>query len=129
MGLYDDIRSSYDLGEQFTNVPMQTKGLACAMCQYWISPDGCLYEITHRETHTFEDIKEDDERYESDPKRKLFNFEWIPTGKHGKVEPCYITDYVEVYPATWDGHYDDWPRCRIHFKYGRVVEYEHVTRQ
>ena len=127
MGLYDDIRSSYDLGEQFTNVPMQTKGLACAMCSYWIAPDGCLYEITHRETHTFEDIKEDDERYDS--KHLFLNYEWIPTGKHGKVEPCYITDYVEIYPAQWNGSYDDWPRCRIHFKYGRVMDFEVYVRE
>ena len=125
MGLYDDIRSSYDLGEQFTNVKMQTKDLACAMCHYWIAPDGCLYEITYRETHTFEDIKEDDERY--DPKRLFLNYEWIPTGKHGKVEPCDVTDYVEVYPATLEGKCDYWPRCRIHFKRGKVQDYEDIT--
>jgi hypothetical protein len=84
-----------------------------------------LYEITHRETHTFEDIKEDDERYDS---KKLFlNFEWIPTGKHGKVEPCYITDYVEVYPSLWEGKWEDWPRCRIHFKHGKVQDFEDIT--
>ena len=127
MGIYDDIRSSYDLGEQFTNVPMQTKDLACAMCRYWIAPDGCLYEITHRETHTFEDIKEDDERYESDPKRGFLNFEWIPTGKHGKVESCYVTDYVEVYPATWDGDWHEWPRLRLHFVRGKLMDYEDIT--
>ena len=127
MGLFDDIRSSYDLGEHFTNVEMQTKDLACAMARYWIAPDGCLYEFTYKETHTFEDIKEDDERH--DPKRGFLNFEWMPTGKHGKVEPCYVTDYVEVYPAIWDGHYNDWPRCLIHFRHGRVVEYEYITRQ
>ncbi len=120
------MRSSYNLGEQFTNVPMQTKGLACAMGSYWIAPDGCLYEITHRETHTFEDIKEDDDRY--DPKRGFLNYEWISTGKHGKVEPCYITDYVEVYPATWDGKWEDWPRCMIHFKRGKIQDFEHITR-
>ena len=126
MGLFDYVRSSYNLGEHFTNVELQTKGLACAMCRYWIAPDGSLYELTYRETHDFEEISEDDERY--DPKRGFLNYEWIPTGKHGKVEPCDVTDYVEVYPAQWDGHYDDWARCRIHFKYGRVVEYEHITR-
>lgn len=126
MGLYDEIRSSYDLGPDFTNVDMQTKGLACAMARYWIAPDGCLYELTYRETHTFEIIEEGDERY--DPKLLFLNYEWIPTGKHGKVEPCDVTDYVEVYPAIWSGHYDDWPRCRIHFKCGKIVEYETFTR-
>jgi hypothetical protein len=125
MGLYDDIRSSYDLGEQFTNVPMQTKGLACAMCSYWIAPDGCLYEITHRETHTFEEIKEGDDGYNDEV--ALFNFHWKPTGKHGKVEPCYVTDYAEVYPSLWEGKWEDWPRCRIHFKHGKVQDFEDIT--
>jgi hypothetical protein len=65
VGLYDEIRSSYDLGEQFTNVEMQTKGLACAMTRYWISPDGYLYELTYRETHDFAEIGEDDESIRS----------------------------------------------------------------
>ena len=126
MGLFDYVRSSYDLGENFTNVELQTKGLACAMCRYWIAPDGSLYELTYRETHTFEDINENDERYY--PKRGFLNFEWIPTGKHGKVEPCDVTDYIEVYPGLWEGQWEDWPRCRIHFKYGRLMDYEYVTR-
>lgn len=129
MGLFDEIRSSYNLGEHFTDVECQTKDLACAMTRYWISPDGHLYELTYRETHDFVEIGEDDERYESDPRRKVFNFEWIPTGKHGKVEPCYVTDYVEIYPAQWKGAYDDWPRCRIHFKLGKLQDFETFTRQ
>lgn len=127
MGLYDDIRSSYDLGEQFTDVEMQTKDLACAMTRYWISPDGCLYELTYRETHDFKIIEENDERY--DPKRLFLNYEWIPTGKHGKVEPCNVTDYVEVYPSIWNGPLDKWPRLRLHFKYGKLVDYEDITKK
>jgi hypothetical protein len=126
MGLFDQIRSSYDLGPDFTNVELQTKGLACAMARYWISPDGCLYELTYRETHTFEIIEEDDERY--DPKLLFLNYEWIPTGKRGKVEPCYITDYIEVYPALWDGDWVSWPRLKLHFVKGRLMDYEHKTR-
>ena len=126
MGLYDEIRSSYNLGEHFTNVEMQTKDLACAMTKYWIAPDGCLYELTYRDTHDFVTIEESDERYESE---KLFlNFEWIPTGKHGKVEPCYVSDYVEIYPSQWKGDYDAWPRCRIHFKLGKLQDFEYITR-
>lgn len=126
MGLYDEIRSSYNLGEHFTNVEMQTKDLACVMTKYWIAPDGSLYELTYRETHDFVEIGEDDERY--DPKVLFLNYEWVPTGKHGKVEPCYVSDYVEVYPAQWKGSYEDWPRCRIHFKLGKLQDFEHTTR-
>lgn len=124
--MFDEIRSSYDLGEQFTNVEMQTKGLSCSMSRYWIAPDGCLYELTYRHTHIFETIEEDDARY--DPEKQFLNYEWIPTGINGKVEPCYVTDYVEVYPSIWKGAYDDWPRCRIHFKRGKIMNYEIFTR-
>lgn len=126
MGLFDEIRSSYNLGEHFTDVECQTKDLACAMTRYWISPDGHLYELTYRETHDFEEIGEDDERY--DPKRGFLNYEWIPTGKHGKVEPCYVTDYVEIYPAQWKGAYDDWPRCRIHLVDGKIQNFNVISR-
>jgi len=125
VGLYDEIRSSYDLGEHFTDVEMQTKCLACAMCRYWISPDGCLYEMTYRETHDFVELKEGDEGYNDEV--ALFNFQWIPTGKHGKVEPCYVTDYVEVYPAIWNGDWYEWPRLKLHFKNGVLRDYEDVT--
>jgi len=127
MGLFDNIRSSYYLGPNFTNVEMQTKGLDCAMCRYWIAPDGCLYKLSYRKTHIYEEIEEDDIRYNSE--HLFLNYEWIPTGKHGKVEPCDVTDYVEVYPATWEGKWDYWPRCRIHFKHGKVQDYEDVTGQ
>ena len=126
MGLFDYVRSSYNLGEHFTNVEMQTKDLACVMAKYWIAPDGSLYELTYKDTHDFVTIDEDDERY--DPKILFLNYEWIPTGKHGKVEPCYVTDYVEVYPSQWNGSYQDWPRCRIHFKLGKLQDFEHITR-
>jgi hypothetical protein len=125
MGMFDEIRSSYDLGEPFTNVEMQTKGLSCSMSRYWISPDGCLYEMTYRHTHTYETIDEDDERY--DPEKLFLNYEWIPTGRNGRVEACYITDYVEVYPSTWSNSWETWPRCKIHFKYGKVQDYEDIT--
>jgi len=125
MGMFDYVKSSYDLGENFTNVELQTKGLACTMARYWIAPDGSLYELTYRETHTFEDIGEDDERY--DPVRLFLNYEWVPTGKKGRVEPCNATDYVEVYPGIWDGNWEDWPRLRLHFVRGKLMDYEDIT--
>ena len=131
MGMFDYVRSSYNLGEQFTNVECQTKdieeGYSGTMSHFWIDPAGYLWVGDYTGTNTFEIIEKDDPRY--DPERHFLNFEWIPTGKHGKYQVHALTKYVEIYPATWDGHYDDWPRCRIHFKYGRVVEYEHITRQ
>jgi hypothetical protein len=129
--MYDYFRSSYELGEQFTEVTCQTKdmekGLGGSMSHYWLDPSGKLWTMTYNETHAFEIIEEDDSRY--DPKLKFLNFEWIPTGKHGKVEPYCITDYVEVYPSGWKGNWEDWPRCRIHFVKGILQSYEEITKK
>ena len=128
--MFDYIRSSYDLGENFTNAECQTKDIeecySGTMSHYWIDPAGYLWYGDYRGTSTFEIIEKDDPRYNS--KHQFLNYEWISTGQHGKCRVHPITKYVEIYPAQWDGHYDDWPRCRIHFKYGRVVEYETFPR-
>ena len=129
MGMFDYFRSSYYLGEQFTGVVCQTKdieyGIGGTMTDYWLDPAGQLWKPSYIETHDFCEIKEDDERY--DEKRGFLNFEWVPTGKHGKYQPHYITKYVEVYPANWEGKWEDWPRLRIHFKNGELQDYEDVT--
>jgi len=126
--MFDYFRSSYDLGEQFTNVVCQTKdiedGIGGTMTDYWLDPSGQLWYPSYNGTHTFHEIKEDDPRYS---KVGLFNFEWIPTGEHGRYQPCLITKYIEVYPANWEGKWEDWPRLIIHFKYGKLQDYENVT--
>ena len=129
MGMLDYFRSSYDLGEQFTNVVCQTKdiedGIGGTMTDYWLDPNGLLWYPSYIGTHTFETIEEDDSRY--DPEKKFLNFEWIPTGVHGKYQPCMITKYVKVHLANWQGAWEDWPRLRLHFKCGRLLDYEDVT--
>jgi hypothetical protein len=77
-------------------------------------------------TSTFEEIPKDDERYSD--KHLFLNFEWISTGQKGKYKVHPITKYVEVYPATWKGDYEDWPRCRIHFRLGKLQDFEDITR-
>jgi len=130
MGMFDYFRSSYDLGKTFTNVMCQTKdieeGYGGTMTDYWLDPAGQLWHPSYIGTHTFEEITEDDERY--DEKRGFLNFEWIPTGVHGKYQPCLITKYVKVYPSNWKGKWEDWPECNIHFKYGIVQDYEITTK-
>ena len=129
--MFDEIRSSYDLGEEFTEVSCQTKdieeGIGGTMTTYWIDPAGRLWYPDYIGTHTFEIIEENDPRYI--PDRLWMNYEWIPTGTHGKYKTHPITKYVEIYPATWDGKWEDWPRCRIHFKDGVVQDYETFKRQ
>lgn len=129
MGLFDYVRSSYDLGVTFTNVELHTKdieyGIGGTMTLYWIDPAGFLWIPDYIGTSTFEAIKEDDPRY--DTKRAFLNFEWIPTGQHGKYRVHPITKYVEVYPSTWDGKWEDWPTMRLHFVNGALQDYQDVT--
>ena len=129
MGMFDYFRSSYDLGE-FTNIQCQTKdiedGIGGTMTQYWLDPNGVLWYPDYRNTHTFEIIEENDPRY--NPKVRFLNYEWIPTGEHGRLKYHPITKYVEVYPEKWDGEWEDWPRCILHFKLGVLQEYEIKTR-
>ena len=127
--MFDYFRSSYDLGEQFTNVVCQTKdiedGIGGTMTDYWLDPSGLLWCPSYTGTHTFEEIPEDDERYSE--KLRFLNFEWIPTGQHGKYQPCLITKYIEVHPANWKDKWEDWPRLRIHFRYGRIQDFTDIT--
>jgi hypothetical protein len=129
MGMFDYFRSSYDLGEQFTNVVCHTKdiedGIGGTMTNYWLDPSGQLWYPDYVGTNTFEIIEEDDPRY--DPNKKFLNFEWVPTGQHGRYQPHYITKYVEVYPANWEGKWEDWPRLKIHFRRGILQDYEDIT--
>ena len=131
MGMFDYFRSSYDLGESFTNVLCHTKdiekGIGGTMSQYWLSPDGQLYLIDYSHTADFVELKEGDEGYTE--KYSWTNFKWIPNGKHGRVRPMYgLTKYITVYPEQWDGEWEHWPECRIHFKDGKLQDYEHSSK-
>lgn len=127
--MFDYFRSAYDLGEQFTNVVCQTKdiedGIGGTMTDYWLDPAGQLWYPSYIGTHMFEPITKDDDRYND--KSPFLNYEWIPTGVHGKYQPCYITKYIEIYPANWNGKWEDWPRLQLHFKCGRIQDYTDVT--
>jgi len=130
MSMFDYVRSSYYLGEHFSG-NCQTKeieeyGIGGTMSQYWISPDGQLYLIDYSHTADFVELKEGDDGYND--KLALLNFRWIPNGTHGKVRPWNITKYVTIYPQNWQGDWEDWPDCRIHFKNGIVQNYEILTK-
>lgn len=128
--MFDYLRCSYDLGPDFTDVELHTKdiedGIGGTMSHYWLDPHGYLYHIDYSYTADFVEIKEGDEDYNDT--HTWCNFKWIPNGNRGKISPCMLTKYVEIYPSTWDGEWTDWPRCKIHFKYGRLMDYEYVTR-
>ena len=129
MGMFDYFRSSYDLGEQFTNVICHTKdiedGIGGTMTDYWLDPNGLLWYPSYVGTHTFEVFEEGHPRY--DPNLLWGNHEWVQTGVHGRYQPHYMTKYIEVYPANWKGAWASWPRLRLHFKRGILQDYEDVT--
>jgi hypothetical protein len=128
MGLFDYVRSSYPLPEAFMGIN-QTKDIefdiSGTMTEFWIDPDGYLWCGDYKGTSTFEEISEDDPRY--DGKRKFLNFEWVPTGGHGKFHVHPITKYIEIYPECHDGEWEEWPRLRLHFVRGRLLDWEDVT--
>ena len=130
MGMMDYFVSSYNLGEQFTNVELQTKdiedGIGGTLTTYWLDPKGVLWYPDYKGTNTFEVISEDDPRY--NPKHLFLNYEWIPTGQKGKIRVCEITKYVTVYPSNWKGDYNEWPEVKLHFRRGVLQDYEHTTK-
>ena len=129
MGMFDYLRSSYPLGESFSGV-CQTKDIeeydiGGTMSQDLISPDGQVYLIDDSHTADFVELKEGDEGYHE---VALFIFRWIPNGTHGKVRPWNITKYVVIYPEKWEGEWEDWPECRIHFVNGIVQDYQILSK-
>jgi hypothetical protein len=130
MGMYDNVRSSYKpFGEDFYG-QNQTKDIeecySGTMSQYWISPEGQLYLIDYSHTADFVELQEGDGGYE--PEKKFLNFVWIPNGTRGKVRPWNITKYITIYPEGWEGEWSDWPDCRIHFRDGKVQDFEILTK-
>ena len=98
MGMFDTIRSSYDLGPGFWNKELQTKDLTCTLSVYWISPNGELFEIDYSGTVDWgPDLKT------------------VPNGNHGRVRPVVMTREIEVYPARWDSKYAPFPTLKITF--------------
>jgi hypothetical protein len=129
MGLFDYLRSSYDLGTQFTDVELQTKdieeGYGGTMTHYYLDKSGLLWYPDYTGTSTFEEIPKDDERYSD--KHLFLNFEWIPTGQKGKYKVHPITKYISVYPSGWTGEWTAWPTLRLHFIQGKLQDYEDIT--
>jgi len=126
MGLFNYFYSSFDLGPNFTNVLCQTKtlGIEC-MDQYWLDPAGELFRVDYEPTQQMEIIEEGDPRY--DPEKKFLNYGVVKTGERGKVEPVYLTCYAEVYLDRFEGRWEHWPLMRLHFRHGRLIDWDDIT--
>jgi hypothetical protein len=128
MGLFDYVRSSYSLGEEFTDIELHTKdiekGIGGTMSRYWIDPAGQLWMVDYRDAFDFDE----DPNWKNDGKviSAIFKYKFLPNGKHGKLVPQNITDYVCVYPAQWDKEWKDWPTCRVHFVNGVIQDYKNI---
>jgi len=127
MGMYDTFRSSYDLGPRFTNVECQTKDLNSFMDYYWMDPSGQLWITDYTGTS---ELQEDPNWVDDGTlKSALFKYKVKSTGKHGKVKPVELTDYVTVYNYRGNESYDDAPLCRLHFVRGKLQDYQIATRK
>ena len=126
MGLFNYFYSSFDLGPNFTNVLCQTKtlGIEC-MDQYWLDPAGELFRVDYNSTGKLELIEEGDPRF--NPDRLFLNYEIVETGERGKVEPAYLTCYAEVYHNRFEGLWEHWPLMRLHFRHGRLIDWDDIT--
>lgn len=112
MGLYNEVKSSYNLGPDFTNTLLQTKDIdESCLDFYWIDPKGQLFLV---------DVSNTADPVKTDTKFPLFK--WVPNGNHGKVSPVYITEYVEVYN-------DPYKRCRIHFRDGVIQDFKLIDKK
>ena len=89
MGMYDTVRSSYNLGPELTECELQTKDLDLLMEDYWISPVGELFTINYAGTA---DLVPDPEC-----KRQFWPYKWEPNGNHGRVLPSNHTGDVRLY--------------------------------
>ena len=107
MGLYDSVRSSYNLGEDLTEVELQTKDIGSTMDFYWISPIGQLWSIDVSNTTDFMPVDD-----------RIFGFKLVPNGNRGKVKPVDLTNYIRVYTVK-DNKFLE---CKIHFKNGIIQD-------
>ena len=128
MSMFDYLRSSYPLPDPFMGLN-QTKdieeGYGGTMSHFYIDPAGFLWCGNYAGTSNLEIIEEGDPRY--DPERSWWNYEFVPTGAHGKWRVHPITKYCTIYPAEWGGEWEDWPRLRLHFKSGKLQDFTEVT--
>ena len=124
MGMYDDIKCSYDIGK-LTNRECQSKEFdyyGGTMSFYWVDPNGLLWTPDYNGTMAIEYIDSDEPIW-----RRI---KYTPTGVHGRFQRVYKTDYVTIY--TCDIHengYTEYIDCRLHFVNGVLKDFKYLNTQ
>ena len=111
MGMFDTIINSCDLGEDYTGCTLQTKDLNCIMSEYWLDPNGNLYEIDFQGTQSFE------WNQHSDHTTPIVRAK--PNGTRGRVKTCYLSAYIKVIPQDKSVDYG----LTLKFEDGRLKEH------
>lgn len=123
MGMFDNIKCSYDIGE-LTNVDCQTKDMdpfGGTMTFYWIDPAGATWTTDYLGTCSIEILEGEDLK----PWKRL---KYIPTGVHGRVTRVWMTDYIEIYHhKTHPDGVVDLTRCRLHFIDGILQDFTYIN--
>jgi hypothetical protein len=109
--MFDYVRSSFNLGDDLTDVELQTKDLVCLMEDYWISPAGELFTIDYSDVS--------DLIPEPDSTNKFFPYKSVPNGNHGKVTPSLHTGDVRLYRSNSAGNFVE---ITVTFLKGKVYE-------
>ena len=124
MGMFDYFKSSYYIGDDFTDVTCQTKSLDCTMDFYWLDPAGVLWVVDYGNTYDVVIHAPGDPLYSHD--QPWSNFDHVPNGNLGRVVNCRVTRSVEVYPEKYTPS-DVFPRCVLYIVDGFLVSYQDVT--
>lgn len=119
MGMFDTLKSSYDLGPGFTK-ELQTKDLECFMCHYWIDPTGRLFQIDYTGTQDFAGF---------DDGSIFGKLKFQRNGNHGKVRPIVLNLDIIVYPSVWDCKYAPFPEKQLSFVDGIIVRVKDIEKR
>lgn len=120
MGMFDTVYCSFtEAGEDFAG-ENQTKSFDKTLMDYWLSPNGELFEISRGQAWDLEikEIGQDTPPWGS--------FQWIPTGENERLRPYLFHGVAVIYPANFKGPYHEWPDLTLVFNRGKVETY-HVT--
>ena len=122
MGMFDDIKCSYDIGP-LTDVNCQTKDMDAwggTMSFYWVDPAGVLWTPDYQGTSAV--------KYLDNGKPPWESIIVTPTGIRGKVTRAYHTNYIQIY--RYKTHPDgvvDYDRCRLHFIDGILQDFSYIN--